>query len=407
MPASEEETLARALGKRHWAGLVGAVLLALAIGYVVATYGVRSPSQVAAALPDNSVTTAKPRQAVAALGRVEPRGQAINLSTGVPDRLESLSATRGEKVAKDHPLGYLQGHAEQVARREYLAAQLREANDRLAAETALNLARIEEAEVRLKQVRELSAIRLAVQEVTISGLEVSVGNEEAILQMHGELQKQNVSARRTYENQRAVVLKGQRDLLAARMRLEEIRQQALLDERLAAAQLRVSRAALDRAKAEIPIDSLTKQIDLADALVRQRTIYAPFDGTVLNIVTHPGELVTNKAILTIGDVSAMRVVAEVYETDVTHVRLGQRATVTSRALTKPLSGEVVEIGQMVFKNDVLNVDPAARADARVVEVRIELDEPAETARLTNLTVDVLIDATAGARPPGPSVAHGR
>jgi len=37
--------------------------------------------------------------------------------------------------------------------------------------------------------------------------------------------------------------------------------------------------------------------------------------------------------------------------------------------------------------------PAARADARVVEVWIELDDPAPVERLTNLTVDVLIGGT--------------
>jgi HlyD family secretion protein len=50
---------------------------------------------------------------------------------------------------------------------------------------------------------------------------------------------------------------------------------------------------------------------------------------------------------------------------------------------------------MIFKNDILNVDPAARADARVVHVWIDLDDPAATQRLTNLTVDVRID-TSGA-----------
>jgi len=45
---------------------------------------------------------------------------------------------------------------------------------------------------------------------------------------------------------------------------------------------------------------------------------------------------------------------------------------------------------MIFKNDVLNVDPAAKTDARIVQVRIELDDGAPVAGLTNLTVDVLI-----------------
>jgi HlyD family secretion protein len=40
---------------------------------------------------------------------------------------------------------------------------------------------------------------------------------------------------------------------------------------------------------------------------------------------------------------------------------------------------------------VLNVDPAARADARIVEVWIDLDPLPLAERLTNLTVDVLIN----------------
>jgi HlyD family secretion protein len=48
---------------------------------------------------------------------------------------------------------------------------------------------------------------------------------------------------------------------------------------------------------------------------------------------------------------------------------------------------------MIFKNDVLNVDPAARADARVIEVWIDLDDGAAAERLTNLTVDIVIDTS--------------
>jgi HlyD family secretion protein len=93
-----------------------------------------------------------------------------------------------------------------------------------------------------------------------------------------------------------------------------------------------------------------------------------------------------------GDTDKMRAVAEVYETDIGRVTVGQSATITSRALPRPLTGIVMRIGNLVFKNDVLNIDPAARADARVVEVWIELDEPAMIERLTNLTVDVTINA---------------
>ncbi len=100
-------------------------------------------------------------------------------------------------------------------------------------------------------------------------------------------------------------------------------------------------------------------------------------------------------ILKMGDTRAMYAVAEVYETDINWVREGQPAEVNSLALLRPLTGKVERKGQMVFKNDVMHVDPAADVDARVVDVWILLDSPKEVATMTNLQVDVKIHVTDG------------
>jgi len=54
---------------------------------------------------------------------------------------------------------------------------------------------------------------------------------------------------------------------------------------------------------------------------------------------------------------------------------------------------VVEVGLEINKQDVLNTDPAAQFDARVVEVKVRLDEPSsrKVKGLTNLSVQVAID----------------
>ncbi len=71
----------------------------------------------------------------------------------------------------------------------------------------------------------------------------------------------------------------------------------------------------------------------------------------------------------------MVAVAEVYESDISLVKIGHPAIITSRngAFTTQLIGTVGEIGWQIFKNDVLDDDPAANADARVVEVKVYLD----------------------------------
>jgi HlyD family secretion protein len=293
------------------------------------------------------------------MGRIEPRSGIINLGSGsAPDRLESLSVDRGDLVKKGDVLGYLAGYAEQIAQRDVIRAQLDEARLRYNTELRLNQARIQAADVHRRRILEVTPHHIAAQEATVASLENKNANNK--------------------------------DILAAREVLLELKQQFAVDQDDAKVQLQLAHATLERMLAEVPRGSLEHQIALAEARAKRLTLYAPIDGRILNVRVRPGEDIGSGPILVLGDTSRMRVVAEVYETDVAQVRVGQIASVSSRALSKPISGRVVRIGNMVFKNDVLNVDPAARADARVVEVWIDLDQVPLAERLTNLTVDVII-----------------
>lgn len=78
------------------------------------------------------------------------------------------------------------------------------------------------------------------------------------------------------------------------------------------------------------------------------------------------------------------------ETDVAGVRKGMAASVSSSALARPLAGTVERVRPKVQKLDTIGTDPAARKDARIVEVEIRLADPGAAANLTNLQVDVEI-----------------
>ena len=73
------------------------------------------------------------------------------------------------------------------------------------------------------------------------------------------------------------------------------------------------------------------------------------------------------------------------------------ATVTSAALEHPLSGEVTSIGRTVARNSVFELNPAADADHRVLEVRIRLDPDPLAARYINMQVNVAIPLNEAAR----------
>jgi HlyD family secretion protein len=111
---------------------------------------------------------------------------------------------------------------------------------------------------------------------------------------------------------------------------------------------------------------------------------------VLAIHARPGELILQDGILELGRTDRMYAIAEVYETDIRQVRLGQRATISSPALDRELAGSVTRINQKVEKQDEIGTDPAARKDARIIEVEILLEDAESVASLTNLQVDVVI-----------------
>lgn len=127
-----------------------------------------------------------------------------------------------------------------------------------------------------------------------------------------------------------------------------------------------------------------------DTELQRAYIRAPVSGRVLEVLVRPGELMGEAGVLELARVDHMHAIAEVYETDIRHVRVGQKATVRSPAFENDIPGSVKSIRQKVQKQDEIGTDPAARKDARIIEVVIELDDSRPAALLTNLQVDILI-----------------
>jgi HlyD family secretion protein len=152
----------------------------------------------------------------------------------------------------------------------------------------------------------------------------------------------------------------------------------------------VAAAVLDRLRFEHA--AAAAELRLARAELARNRVSSPIDGQVIDVHARDGERVGPEGIVEIGQTQAMYAVAEVYETDIGRVRLGARAQVASPALPRDLAGTVDRIGMRVGKLDALGTDPAAKTDARVVEVEVRLDDgdSALAASLTHLQVEVTI-----------------
>ena len=134
----------------------------------------------------------------------------------------------------------------------------------------------------------------------------------------------------------------------------------------------------------------------AQAELQQSYVKAPSSGEILKIHTKSGEMMGVNGIAEIGQTDQMFVVAEVPEDSISKIRLGQTATISSDngTFNGQLKGKVTEIGRKIGKKDVLNNDPAADIDARVVEVKIALSPEfnKQVSGLTNAKVTVEINA---------------
>jgi HlyD family secretion protein len=148
-----------------------------------------------------------------------------------------------------------------------------------------------------------------------------------------------------------------------------------------------------------PVDVELAQAELAEAIRNEERaraefeaslVYSPADGRVVKIHAWPGEQVEGDGILELAPAGPMYVVAEIAESDIGRVKVGQRATIRAAALPTPLEGSVERIALKVLQNELTPIDPASFSDKRVVNAWIKVDDEAAIAQLLHLRVDVII-----------------
>ena len=133
---------------------------------------------------------------------------------------------------------------------------------------------------------------------------------------------------------------------------------------------------------------------LARAALEKTRIRAPFAGAVLQVNAKVGEVASSSPelpLVVLGDVSALRVRAELDERDVTKVRVGQRVVVRAHAIRdREFEGKVQSIAKFVAAGRITPSGPRNKlTDFDVLEVIVELTDPGP------LVVGMQVDAYFG------------
>jgi HlyD family secretion protein len=284
------------------------------------------------------------KEGVGALGRIEPCSEVRKIhapsSMDVPVIAE-LRVAVGQPVAQGEILAVLDSHARELADVEQARASL------LSSEKAL-------AQVRAGA----KAGDIAAQESLVEQTRERLRFAEEQLDRAQKLVARKALSADELDRHESDVDVLRKQLKQHEFTLAAIREVRMVDVEHAESEVLRSRATLKRAEADLAITE----------------IRSPIHGEVLQINSREGERIGDDGLLQLGDTRQMHVVAEVHEADILRVKLNQKATVYLRNLDRTLQGTVVEVGRLIGRKDVLSNDPVDDTDARVVEVRIALNE---------------------------------
>ncbi len=281
---------------------------------------------------------------VHSLARLEPKSRVIRLSCPTASegsRIVELNVAEGDSLSLGQVVAVLDTH-------DRRRGALFEAEARV---------RVERAKLAQIQAGAKSG-EIAAQHSTVNRFALILKNAETELERFRKLADSKTVSASDFDNRKLMVEQTRQDLEQAKANLDRIREIRDVDIALQKEQIDSAIASMNRAEA-----------DLEATLVK-----SPIMGRVLRIHARPGEKVGDKGLMEIGQIDVMYAVAEVYESDVPRIRVGQPAVARLTGSSFQVTGVVEEIGMLVARKDVLNNDPVSDTDARVVEVRVRLSE---------------------------------
>ena len=390
--ATVPESLVGKIGKSRWAKVA---IASLCIGSAAVSFW---RFQLTSTLPPEIVSEPVIKT-ITALGRLQPKGEVIKLSAPTSNsgnRVDRLLVQEGSRVKAGSAIAILNN-------RDFLQAALHEAQKDVIvaqAKLAITQAGAKQGEIASQQaeIERLEAQRqgdINSQQSKIARLGAEMSNAQTNYQRYQSLYQNGAISASERDSRRLTLETAQKSLQEAQAELNRTR--STLPSELNAAKATLNKIAevrpVDIAYDRAEVEKVIAARDRAKAELEQAIVRSPVDGEVLSIHTHAGEVISSDGIVELGQTRQMEVVAEVYQSDVSKVRIGQKVKVSSDSLAGQLSGKVTQIGSQVRRQETVNTDPSTNIDARVVEVHVALDAASsqKAAKFTNLQVKVVIE----------------
>jgi len=342
------------------------------------------------------IVTTPPR--ITALGRLEPQTEVISLSAPVNldgDRIAKILVKQGDRVKKGEVIAVL------------------DSGDRFAAALVVAEQKVSAAQAKVAQVQAgAKSGEIQAQKAAIAKLEAELQGEiPTQAALISRLRKELENAQREFQRYQQLARDGaitdslldtkRLTMTTASDRLREANSAQNRTIQTLKAQINEAESTLIKITEIRPVDVQLAQTEVAGAIAEvkqakveldQAYIKAPMDGQILKIYGREGEKIGDKGIADFGQTLQMVAVAEIYQTEISQIRIGQQAIVTSSTFAGELKAKVSDIGLQISRQNVFANQPGENVDRRVVEVKvlINLQDSQKVAGLTNLQVQVAI-----------------
>jgi HlyD family secretion protein len=343
-------------------------VLGLTAYYAITKAGASQPAPIVSNTP-------KAPPSISSLGRLEPQGEMVKVappSALGSSRIAKLLIKEGDTVQPDQVIAVLDSFDRAQASVKQAESQVEVKQSMLEKVKAGSKTGDIDAQKAAMMSKKATLVRWQ-NELEIANTDLK--RYESLVKDGAASEFQRDSYMLKVKNITGQIEQSKEEIVQAEGQLNSVSEVRPTDVKVAEAELQSAIADLDRAKADLLLSE----------------VRAPIAGQVLKVHAKSGEAVSStNGVIELGNTKQMYAVAEIYETDIAKVKVGQKATITSEVINGEISGKVERIGLRIAKNDVLGTDPAAKTDVRVIEVRIKLDNSAKVASLTNLQVKVKI-----------------
>lgn len=414
-------------------GLIALIVVATAITGGIVMYGITNFGQPAKTAV-NKVQVNEPILQVSALGRLEPETEIIKLSAPLAldgDRVAEILVKQGDNVQAGRVIAILQSrdplkNAVIQAQKKVRVAQAKLQQIKAGAksgdikEQAAIVERIKaqysgDKQAQIENIARITAQwdgdRIA-QAATINKLTAELKNAESEYQRYQKLfsegaisnsvidsKRLNVETAKQILSESEAILNrinttANKQLAEARVALNRINTTS--NQQISAAKAKLNSIAevrpVDVELAQTEVESAIANLKRAETELEAAYIRVPMSGQILKIHTKVGEKIDKEGIADFAQTSTMIAVAEVYQTDISKIKVGQKATITSQGFTGELQGTVWQIGLQVKRQNVFSDQPGENLDSRIVEVKIRLnpEDSQKVSSLTNLQVQTAI-----------------